>query len=120
MWAGKGVRLWRGGQVDISAHVGLEGCPRDGQEDISALVGLEGCPSLGKWTGSGLEGCPSLGKWTGRYFCPCWLGRVSLSGEVGWLIFMPMLAGKGILLWGGEQVDISTHIGWEGCLSLGR
>jgi hypothetical protein len=40
--------------------------------------------------------------------------------EVGWLIFLPMLAGKGILFWESGQVDISAHVSLEGCLSLER
>ncbi len=50
MWAGKGVLLWGGEQVDISAMFAGKGVLlwRGGQVDISAHVGWEGCPSLGR------------------------------------------------------------------------
>ncbi len=45
---------------------------------------------------------------------------VPLWGGMDRQIFLPMLALKGFLLRGGEQVDISAHVGFEGCPSLGR
>ncbi len=68
----------------------------------------------------GWNGYPSLGRRAGRYFCPCWLGRVSFCRKVDRLIFLPKLAGKDVLLWEPAQVDIAAHVGSEGCPSLER
>ncbi len=91
MWAGKGVLLWGGEQVDISSMFAGKGVLlwRGGQVDISAMFagkvsfsGEVGIRQVDISAHLGLEGCPFLERWAGRYICPCWLGRVSFSGEV--------------------------------------
>jgi hypothetical protein len=47
-------------------------------------------------------------------------GKGVFSGKMGRYIVLPMFAGKGVLLWGGEQVGISAHVGLVGFTSLGR
>jgi hypothetical protein len=72
-----------------------------------AKTGLKGCSGFRHPRERKINGDVAW-SWS-RYFCPCWFGRALFSGEVSRLTFLPILAGKGVFLWGDEQVDISAQ-----------
>ncbi len=110
------LQRWVEVGVDISAHVGCGGGWKGGQVDMSAHVG----PAEGGGRGGGrqiflpmlaAEGVEVGGGGKGRYFCPCWLRRGWKWGGKG-RYFCPCWLRMGVEA--GGEVDISAHVGCGG------